>query len=762
MFELFQLLDKSILDLEKRRTYVRRIPNVWPSEASASLINTEESEGCGKCRRAVYYRMTGRQPSNPPDALAYQIMRLGRAMEVEVVAQIRASDVFVASGVRYSIPDILMSLELDAVILNPETRQSVLCEIKSFDGRFAEQQIIGDGKPKLDHIVQLVIYLNELRTGARLKEAIAKGLEDREEREQRESGGWNRIEVCQENLNLIDDGDLAGKLLYVNRTGRSRREFDIGIYADQDGFHYPTVEGAPWKLLTIESIYDRFQECQANWDRAVVEANKRLALRGILDPTHVSSFLPIDPNEEPGEEFKKEMETYWATIGTEIENLPDSFLPKADFEYRYSKDKIEALYVAGKVFKTKYTQWKKRHAIIGAWQCLLPESLVELDDGSFVPIQDTKVGQETALGRISAKVAQNTKKEIVCVKPYDLLPLYLTADHEWKVADGSFIASGDLLKLTAAEYVPVSKGGGLVDGEYKREKPPFHEVVVPFDTTEVRVSLSDEELFIIGLWLAEGHFAHRDPTGTKWYKVGFTLNQNEGYLVEQIANWARGFTNQFGKPATITDRIVIDKRNGNHSRLVVVNSQDAAAFIERNAGCGGAKHKSILPGLMRAGITQQIHLLEGLIVGDGCDVAMRGTEMHDFTSVSAKLALQVQRLLWRQGKVAGIVPQKSSSGFRNGKEGISYHTRWYNRDSVVSRIEGGKFYTAIHHISRNVDYKGLVYDLTIEGTHEIPTASGVVHNCRYCDFKNICVAKEYPDLRYIVQDLKAAGTDDEG
>src|SRR5208337_1498456 len=110
-----------------------------------------------------------------------QIMRIGRAMETEIAAQMHASDLFVASGVRYWVDDVKMSFECDAVVRNPDTGQGVLAEIKSFDGYFAEKDIIKEGKPKLEHILQLCIYINELRTGKRLKQAIQSGLKEREE-----------------------------------------------------------------------------------------------------------------------------------------------------------------------------------------------------------------------------------------------------------------------------------------------------------------------------------------------------------------------------------------------------------------------------------------------------------------------------------------------------------------------------------------------------------------------------------------------------
>jgi hypothetical protein len=66
------------------------------------------------------------------------------------------------------------------------------------------------------------------------------------------------------------------------------------------------------------------------------------------------------------------------------------------------------------------------------------------------------------------------------------------------------------------------------------------------------------------------------------------------------------------------------------------------------------------------------------------------------------------------------------------------HVRWYNGASWASRIENGVFYTKIMRVTRNVPYDGLVYDLTVQGTAQIPTASGLVHNCSFCPSATLC------------------------
>jgi hypothetical protein len=361
-FRVFDALGTALVEMEQRDTYLSSTPKVWPSEASAELFDKTEAGSTGKCRRAVYFRMTGREPSNPMDALGCQIVRLGRAVENEVIAQARAAGLHVASGVRYFVEDLTMSFELDGVLLDPVTHQGVITEVKSFDGYVATKQIIKEGKPKLEHVLQALIYLNELRNGRILKQNIEQQWLERDVNPEEAARRHNRIEVTRENLELMDPGPLATKLLYFSRTGRDVREFDIAIYQDFDGAHYPEIDGSPWKLFTIESVYDRYLEVQGYWRRAVAEAKKRLEARGVLEPA-------APTRDDQIQEGQSDLEKYGEAVRQEIAQLSDQFLPPADFEYRYSAEKIEALYKKGAIGKKKYADWKKTGSIVGAWQC---------------------------------------------------------------------------------------------------------------------------------------------------------------------------------------------------------------------------------------------------------------------------------------------------------------------------------------------------------------------------------------------------------
>ena len=67
----------------------------------------------------------------------------------------------------------------------------------------------------------------------------------------------NRSEANKKMVKSMNDGPIGGKLLYVDRDSASRKEFTIEIYQDFDGFHYPQVDGVPFKIFTMESVYAR-------------------------------------------------------------------------------------------------------------------------------------------------------------------------------------------------------------------------------------------------------------------------------------------------------------------------------------------------------------------------------------------------------------------------------------------------------------------------------------------------------------------------
>jgi len=381
---LFDYVDEALLRLEAHTPRISRRPSVWPSEASAVMKIPAEAPIIGKCHRAAYFRMTGEPVYSPPDAVALRRFRTGRAMEVDIAELAKEAGIFVASGVRLKSDRIDMNYELDIVVIDPKTKVPYIVENKSIYGYWAAKSVIKDGNPKLEAVLQICLYLNELQTGAELKRAIGESLQrQRETREELETvktgadydadrvevlesiASRYRTEVDEDNLaEISDDVQVQGKLAYETRDDCQTREFDISLDTNPlTEETFPVIDGRLFKGFTVESIYDRFETLQKYWLRAIQEARRRLAERGLSE---IGELLrPEEVKDAPSE--------FWEEMAKEVRRLPVEFLPPAEYEWRYSPDRVEELHDLGFISDSKYKKWKsskgKNKESLGAWQC---------------------------------------------------------------------------------------------------------------------------------------------------------------------------------------------------------------------------------------------------------------------------------------------------------------------------------------------------------------------------------------------------------
>lgn len=378
-YSVFEWLDKAIVQQESRDSRASRIPAVWPSEASAELVTIGVSPIVGACARKVFFRMTGEAISDQVDAVGAWRWVLGRKIEEHAGVLAKEAGIFAAAGVKGLAKDIYLPYELDLVTVDPRSAtetsdgklKAYIDECKSFYGYNATKEIISEHKPKLENLMQTILYLNEVRTGKRLKELIRESLENQKTKPHIR----NRIEILEQVVDQISDDPIGARILYFARDSGERAEFDIGLERDFDGLTYPTVNGHIWKVFSLESIYERFRIVQAFWFNARRTAFERLAERGILKPETLKLVLnPGDETDEAqysAEEVQRHNE-YLDKLAQEVRGLPASFLPPAEYEFSYSAPKIEQLFSQGLIGKIKYQDWKKKKAgktRIGDWQC---------------------------------------------------------------------------------------------------------------------------------------------------------------------------------------------------------------------------------------------------------------------------------------------------------------------------------------------------------------------------------------------------------
>lgn len=360
MFRLFEQLDKALVELEKREDFTSKSARIWPSEASAVLLEPKKTNIVGGCHRRTFYRLLGTKTLSQMDAVGARRVRTGKAVEDDTTFQAQTAGIHIASGVRMHVPTVDLAFEIDLIVVDPQTMQAVICENKSIYGYIATKEIIKLGMPKMEHLIQTLIYINEIRTSGHLKQVIADCVATKDTNKR------NRIKVTQANLDVLaDDLKTYGKICYETRDTCETREFDIGIYEDFDGLHYPTVDGKILQIFTIESIYERFETIQGYFNIVQAKAIESLLAKGTTRPVKPENIIDSEMQSEHDKEqfriekaFKEAEKVYWNLVGEEMRSLGPNFLPPADFQYKYADDKIENLYQQGLIGEVKYKEWK--------------------------------------------------------------------------------------------------------------------------------------------------------------------------------------------------------------------------------------------------------------------------------------------------------------------------------------------------------------------------------------------------------------------
>jgi hypothetical protein len=393
-FSLFRYLDPAIIDDESSTARASKTPAVWPSEASAVRVDKSLFPIFGACLRKQAYRMIGWPRKQETAAESPWKWIVGRAVEEKLTELAKYQSekagiehIYVAHGVRLFIQDFYLPVEMDVIVRDPETGRGWIVECKTYDGYYAEKAIEKEEKPKEENLIQACIYLLEAESGAKLKKLIKKSIDERRKLDELNEAKLargekifehrNRSEASMEMVDKLDDGPLGCKLVYIARGTLHRTEFDIEIFEDFDGFHYPMVDGFPYKIFSIESIYERFRTGQNYWFRMRQEAVDLLAAKGIVPPETVRLILNRGDVAAPQTEDRQLSSKEWAIekeyferLEAEVRGLPESFFPPPEYEWSYSPGRIEELFAAKQLSKNMYTKFKKGEVTrLGDWQC---------------------------------------------------------------------------------------------------------------------------------------------------------------------------------------------------------------------------------------------------------------------------------------------------------------------------------------------------------------------------------------------------------
>jgi intein/homing endonuclease len=351
----------------------------------------------------------------------------------------------------------------------------------------------------------------------------------------------------------------------------------------------------------------------------------------------------------------------------------------------------------------------------GCPYCFTEDANVLTEHG-YVGIRDVKIGDKV-LGKdgtyrpVTETMQREYNGELIRLTTFlRSEPITCTSDHVWFVIKEEdynnrrfIISESSANSLNIGDYLLMPK---ISDSELS-------------DITEIEVGsrtvkLTDDFLWVIGLWCAEGHIHN----GREIY---WSLNLSE---IEYAKRVESVFTELF--PDCNVRHYEFPERN---VRQVAIAKADIARWFASNfkEGCDNKR----FPGwLMRLPNERAMNAFNGLWAGDGSTTHKDKDRMTDRCSLgmtSREIIYQAQWILWRNGRYAGLSTHKTSGKRQVWRVEWIENTRMINQTKGFSEFEN--FYaTKIRKIESYND-STTVYDITVDGTHSFIVNNTLTHNC---------------------------------
>lgn len=229
MLEQIDLKQKTLEHFGRKQFRSKGKGTLWPSEASVKYTDEHgEDKIIGKCQRAIYYRLSGVTPTNPPNAKSQIIFLLGNSVENMVTEAWKQMGIWENNSVKWEDREKNLSGEYDVILKEIVDGEAKFygAEVKSFYGYFANKMILGGwsgrspnkiytaGKPKDEALMQAALYVDH------------------------------------------SAGRLDGfKLIYVSRDNTEMAEFNIRVDSTTKEI---TVNGVKETRFTVNDIYERY------------------------------------------------------------------------------------------------------------------------------------------------------------------------------------------------------------------------------------------------------------------------------------------------------------------------------------------------------------------------------------------------------------------------------------------------------------------------------------------------------------------------
>jgi Fe-S cluster assembly protein SufB len=273
--------------------------------------------------------------------------------------------------------------------------------------------------------------------------------------------------------------------------------------------------------------------------------------------------------------------------------------------------------------------------------------------------------------------------------------------------------------LAAAASADWVKAGELREGDF---------LLVPkIQVEEETVGFSDEQVELLGYYLAEGSVHFNASLNLNVIQLSFGLHEKDG-----LAERARQLAMNVGEC-----KASVSVHAKNHGATVVFYSQQCAEWLVRHAGKGSTT-KCLSAEVMALPTRQVKILLDAYLAGDGNVHDRSGkykSRMVRFSTASSQLAAQVQMLLNRLGILAWVqVRPGGEARFSKDSDRIIHreplYQVGYSEDPKWNAVRQTEthYLVPIREITSE-PWDDLVFNIDVEESHTFAVRGHAVHNC---------------------------------
>jgi UDP-glucose 6-dehydrogenase len=395
--------------------------------------------------------------------------------------------------------------------------------------------------------------------------------------------------------------------------------------------------------------------------------------------------------------------------------------------------------------------------------CLPPGGLVFTSKGpravESVRPGDWVLSEGGKLRRVTDVMSRRYEGEMVTIKVMGMPEVRFTSNHRvYAAKDGRRIRTGSVAAGRAAlrdTRQGLLENLGPLEEVAARDLSPgddyLHwpspvlsaQAVVPPPPPHV----SEAYLELAGWYLSEGHLELSRSSGGNFRsgRVGFTLHAKELGVASRLGALCREVAPQPVRGRGSHGRGPRIHRKGPRSIVLRYGSVKLARLLLEDFG-SGAEEKALPDWALFGDHRLGLGLLWGMWQGDG----QSNEKGIEFSTISPDLAYGSAMILEREGISCSVVevPPRTTRGGQRHRRSFNVRVRnaiYLDRLSQITGLPnrhkmqekrypgylfrgGGGSYRKVRKVSVE-EYGGLVYNLTVEGTHNYATPAGLVANC---------------------------------